>query len=179
MRLIRFAEHATSSLHGCRRFRNRFNFENRSVFSTPLKLYHRGMSSQTSEREKADAAAELAGTGKPKVTIFDKIIRKEIPAKIAFEDEMCLAFHDVQPQAPVHILIIPKNSDGLSQLSAAEERHKPILGHLMYVARKVAQDQGLANGFRIVINDGPDGCQSVYHLHIHLLGGRKLGWPPG
>lgn len=179
MRLIRFAQYATSSLHRCRSIRNRFNFENHSAFSTSLKLYGQDMSSHTNERENADAAANLAGTGKPSVTIFDKIIRKEIPAKIVFEDDQCLAFHDVHPQAPVHILIIPKDSDGLSQLSAAEERHKPILGHLMYIARKVAQDQGLANGFRIVINDGPDGCQSVYHLHIHLLGGRKLGWPPG
>ncbi|RLN49504.1 hypothetical protein BBJ28_00016023 [Nothophytophthora sp. Chile5] len=131
------------------------------------------------ERAKADAAAAAGAAAVVGETIFDKIINGQIPAKIAYEDEQCLAFHDVSPQAPVHILIIPKNRDGLTQLANAEERHEGILGHLLYAAKLVAKQQNLDNGFRIVINDGADGCQSVFHLHLHLLGGRKLGWPPG
>ncbi|CEG40927.1 14 kda zinc-binding [Plasmopara halstedii] len=137
----------------------------------------RGMSSN--ERIKADEAACSGSSVSACETIFDKIINGQIPAKIAYEDEKCLAFHDVNPQAPVHILLIPKKRDGLSQLALAEERHQAILGHLLYAAKLVAKQQNLENGFRIVINDGVDGCQSVFHLHLHLLGGRKLGWPPG
>lgn len=130
------------------------------------------------ERAKADAAvaAKPDDVGE---TIFDKIIQRKIPARIVFEDAQCLAFHDVSPQAPVHILIIPKHRDGLTQLAHAEERHERVLGHLLHVAKLVAKQEELVNGFRIVINDGVDGCQSVFHLHLHLLGGRKLGWPPG
>ena len=142
------------------------------------------------ERLQADAAAaSRAAAGAPSSssaaaaaaneTIFDQIIRKQIPAKIVYEDDQCLAFHDVNPQAPVHLLVIPKTRDGLTQLAHAEERHKTILGHLLYIAKLVAQQQQLDKGFRIVINDGDDGCQSVFHLHLHVLGGRKLGWPPG
>ncbi|KAG7401246.1 Histidine triad nucleotide-binding protein 2, mitochondrial [Phytophthora boehmeriae] len=137
------------------------------------------MSSGADERAKADAAAAAGAAAAVGETIFDKIIRKEIPAKIAYEDDQCLAFHDVNPQAPVHILLIPKRRDGLTQLAHAEERHEPILGHLLYAAKLVAKQEQLDKGFRIVINDGADGCQSVFHLHLHLLGGRKLGWPPG
>ncbi|KAI9919379.1 hypothetical protein PsorP6_017311 [Peronosclerospora sorghi] len=138
----------------------------------------RAMSSD--ERAKADAAAALGGASANICeSIFDKIITRQIPAKIAYEDEQCLAFHDVNPQAPVHILVIPKKRDGLTQLANAEERHEPILGHLLFIAKLVAKQQNLDNGFRIVINDGQDGCQSVFHLHLHVLGGRKLGWPPG
>ncbi|KAJ0397940.1 hypothetical protein P43SY_006062 [Pythium insidiosum] len=126
---------------------------------------------------KADAASAPRDDGAP--TIFDKIIDRSIPARIVYEDEQCLAFHDVNPQAPVHILVIPKHRDGLTQLSKAEDRHKPLLGHLLFAAQTVAAQEKLDNGFRIVINDGRDGCQSVFHLHLHILGGRKLGWPPG
>ncbi|KAK1941604.1 Adenylylsulfatase HINT1 [Phytophthora citrophthora] len=137
----------------------------------------RAMSSD--ERSKADAAAASGASAAVGETIFDKIINGQIPAKIAYEDEQCLAFHDVNPQAPVHILLIPKKRDGLTQLAHAEERHEAVLGHLLYTAKLVAKQQNLDKGFRIVINDGEDGCQSVFHLHLHLLGGRKLGWPPG
>ncbi|EEC16207.1 histidine triad (hit) protein, putative [Ixodes scapularis] len=89
----------------------------------------------------------------------------------------CVAFNDINPQAPVHFLVIPKKA--ISQLSTAAEADKPLLGHLMYVAQKVAKEVGLKKGFRVVVNDGPDGCQSVYHVHLHVLGGRQLGWPPG
>ncbi|RRT41424.1 hypothetical protein BHE74_00021493, partial [Ensete ventricosum] len=90
-----------------------------------------------------------------------------------------LAFRDIAPQAPTHILIIPKVKDGLSGLSKAEERHVEILGYLLYIAKLVAKQEGLGDGFRIVINDGNDAGQSVYHLHVHLLGGRQMNWPPG
>ncbi|KAM3339761.1 14 kDa zinc-binding protein [Capsicum galapagoense] len=113
-------------------------------------------------------------------TIFDKIIKKEIPADIVYEDDKVLAFRDINPQAPVHILLIPKVRDGLTGLSKAEGKHCEILGQLLYTAKLVAKQEGLLeNGFRLVINDGPSGCQSVYHLHLHLLGGRQMNWPPG
>lgn len=136
-------------------------------------------SASSDERARSDAAAAASKASDLGETIFDKIIQRQIPAKIAFEDDQVLAFHDVNPQAPVHILIIPKSRDGLTQLSNAEERHEGVLGRLLHTAKVIAKQQQLDNGFRIVINDGQDGCQSVYHLHLHLLGGRKLGWPPG
>ncbi|URD75331.1 Scavenger mRNA decapping enzyme C-term binding [Musa troglodytarum] len=123
--------------------------------------------------------AALAATPSDAPTIFDKIINKEIPSKVVYEDEKVLAFRDISPQAPTHIIIIPKVKDGLTGLSKAEERHIEILGYLLYIAKLVAKQEGLDDGFRIVINDGPKGCQSVYHLHIHLLGGRQMNWPPG
>ena len=114
------------------------------------------------------------------VTIFDKIVAKEIPATIIYEDEQCLAFRDIAPVAKTHFLVIPKNRDGLTGISKAEERHKQLLGHLMVVCAKVAKQEGLAeSGYRTVINDGKEGCQSVYHLHIHVIGGQQLSWPPG
>jgi len=125
----------------------------------------------------AAAAKGLPDSGDP--TIFDKIIKKEIPSDVVYEDDMCLAFRDVNPQAPVHILVIPKVRAGLTQLSKATSQHKALLGHLMYTAQEIAKNEKLDAGFRLVINDGPEGCQSVYHLHIHLLGGRQLKWPPG
>ena len=110
-------------------------------------------------------------------TIFAKIIRREIPARIEYEDERCLAFHDVAPQAPVHLLVIPK--EPLSSLATVSAADSPLLGHLVRVATQLAERLELANGYRLVINCGPDGGQTVDHLHIHLLGGRSLGWPPG
>ncbi len=111
-------------------------------------------------------------------TIFAKIIRKEIPAKILFEDDSCLAFHDVSPQAPVHVLVIPKKPiKSLVELEAADA---PLLGHLWTVIPKLAAQLGLEeSGYRVVVNCGRDGGQSVDHLHFHLLGGRALKWPPG
>ena len=125
----------------------------------------------SSEVDKSKAAAPTAGP-----TIFDKIISKEIPAKVIYEDDVCLAFSDVNPQAPVHFLVIPKKRGNLSQLSTASESDKALLGHLMFTAQKVAREQGIAeSGFRLVVNDGKNGSQSVYHLHIHVLGGRQMG----
>lgn len=131
-----------------------------------------------SEEAAAKAAAPLAEAADPP-TIFDKIIKKEIPATIIYEDDEALAFRDIGPQAPVHFLVIPKHRDGLTRLSKATETHKHILGHLLYVAQLVAKQEKLDDGFRVVINDGPNGCQSVYHVHLHVLGGRQLTWPPG
>ncbi|KAI4311826.1 hypothetical protein MLD38_036688 [Melastoma candidum] len=130
-----------------------------------------------SEEEAAKAAAAAADSGAP--TIFDKIIAKEIPSSIVYEDDEVLAFRDISPQAPVHVLVIPKNRDGLTQLGKAEERHAEILGRLLYAAKVVAEKEGIADGFRVVINSGPSACQSVYHLHLHVLGGRQMNWPPG
>jgi len=110
-------------------------------------------------------------------TIFAKIIRREIPAQIEYEDELCLAFHDVSPQAPTHILVIPKKP--LPSLAEVTDAEIPLLGHLMRVATNIATKLNLVNGYRLVVNCGTDGGQTVNHLHIHLLGGRSLGWPPG
>lgn len=110
-------------------------------------------------------------------TIFKRIIDKEIPAKIVHEDELCMAFHDVSPQAPTHVLVIPKKE--LANLAATANEDQALLGHLLLTAKKVANQLGLDNGYRTVINCGRDGGQSVDHLHIHILGGRALHWPPG
>ncbi len=110
-------------------------------------------------------------------TIFRKIIAKEIPAKILHEDEHCLAFHDVAPQAPTHVLVIPKKE--IESIDALEEEDQALLGHMWMVIRQLASDLGLSDGYRVVVNCGRDGGQSVDHLHFHLLGGRSLRWPPG
>lgn len=112
------------------------------------------------------------------MTIFEKIIAREIPADIVHEDERCIAFADIAPVAPVHILVIPKKP--LPRIAAAEAEDGALLGHLMLTAATVAKAQGLGeNGFRIVVNNGRDGGESVPHLHVHVLGGRPLAWPPG
>jgi histidine triad (HIT) family protein len=110
-------------------------------------------------------------------TIFSRIIRGEIPARIVHDDALCLAFHDVAPQAPVHVLVIPK--EPIPSLAAVEESQAALLGHLIVVATKLATSLGLGDGYRLVVNCGPDGGQTVDHLHVHLLGGRAMGWPPG
>jgi histidine triad (HIT) family protein len=110
-------------------------------------------------------------------TIFKKIIDGEIPAKIAYEDELCLAFHDVSPQAPTHVLIIPKKEiPTVNDLTADDAA---LVGHLFRVAAQLAGQLGLSGGYRLVVNCGPDAGQAVLHLHVHLLGGRTLHWPPG
>jgi histidine triad (HIT) family protein len=107
-------------------------------------------------------------------TIFSKIIRKEI---IVYEDDLTLAFRDVHPQAPVHILIIPKQP--IVSISEATEADADLLGHLLLTVKRVATQEGLEEGYRIVINTGKDGGQTVFHLHLHLLGKRPMSWPPG
>lgn len=113
----------------------------------------------------------------PAETIFSKIIRREISARIEYEDDLCLAFHDVAPQAPVHLLVIPKRP--IPSLADATMADTEVLGHLVSVATQVARKLDLSQGYRLVINCGRDGGQTVDHLHLHLLGGRPLGWPPG
>ena len=110
-------------------------------------------------------------------TIFDKIISKEIPAEIVYEDDQCLAFKDVNPQAPVHILIIPKKS--IAKIADADLQDQNILGYLMLKAGEIADELGVKDAFRLVINNGEGAGQTVFHLHIHLLAGRALTWPPG
>jgi len=110
-------------------------------------------------------------------TIFGKIIRREIPADIVYEDDLALAFRDITPQAPTHILVIPKTP--IPKLADATDADKDLLGHLLLTVKKVAEQEGLTQGYRVVINTGEDGGQTVFHLHLHLLGGRSLQWPPG
>lgn len=110
-------------------------------------------------------------------TIFSKIIAREIPADIVYEDDDCLAFRDVNPQAPVHILVIPKNP--VEKLSDASESHREILGHLLLVASDIAKKEGYGDAFRLVINNGEKSGQTVFHLHVHILAGRNFTWPPG
>ncbi|HMD61037.1 MAG TPA: histidine triad nucleotide-binding protein [Opitutaceae bacterium] len=110
-------------------------------------------------------------------TLFQRIIDREVPATIEYEDERCIAIHDIQPQAPVHILIIPKKP--IPRVGEAADSDEAVLGHLLLAARDVAGKLELGGGYRIVINNGPDACESVPHLHLHLLAGRQMGWPPG
>jgi len=109
--------------------------------------------------------------------IFLKIIDKTIPAKIVYEDDRCLAFHDIGPKAPVHVLIIPKKA--IPTLDDVVDEDAPLLGHLQLVAVKLAKQMGLGGGYRLVINCKEAGGQTVPHLHVHLLGGRDFTWPPG
>jgi histidine triad (HIT) family protein len=111
------------------------------------------------------------------MTIFEKIIARQIPSKIIWEDDDVIAFHDVDPQAPVHVLIVPKKA--VPRLTDATDDDRALLGKLLLVARDVAKKLGLSSGYRVVINSGPDAGESVPHLHVHLLGKRALAWPPG
>jgi histidine triad (HIT) family protein len=111
------------------------------------------------------------------MTIFEKIIARQIPAEIIWEDDEIVAFHDVNPQAPVHVLIVPKRV--VPRLADATENDRALLGKLLLVARDLAKKLDLSSGYRVVINSGPDAGESVPHLHVHLLGKRALGWPPG
>lgn len=110
-------------------------------------------------------------------TIFSKIINREIDADIVYEDDECLAFRDINPQAPMHILLIPKKP--IVKLTDAEKSDQSLLGHLMLVAGEIAREEGYGDAFRIVANNGEAVGQSVFHLHFHLLGGRGFSWPPG
>lgn len=110
-------------------------------------------------------------------TLFERIVAREIPANIVYEDEHVLAFRDIAPQAPVHVLVVPKKP--IVGVSSAADDDQALLGRLLLAARDVAAREGLAAGYRLVVNDGVDGGQSVPHLHVHVLGGRRLSWPPG
>ncbi|HXA13566.1 MAG TPA: histidine triad nucleotide-binding protein [Opitutaceae bacterium] len=110
-------------------------------------------------------------------TLFQKIIDREIPARIEHEDDRCIVIHDIQPQAPVHLLIIPKKL--IPRVGDATADDESILGHLIVTAGVIAKKLGLDNGFRLVVNSGPDACESVPHVHVHLLAKRQMQWPPG
>lgn len=110
-------------------------------------------------------------------TIFSKIINREIPADIVYEDDLALAFRDVNPQAPVHILVVPKQA--IPRLADAKQEHQELLGHLLLVAAKIADQEGYGDAFRLVVNNGEKVGQTVFHLHVHILAGRSFGWPPG
>lgn len=110
-------------------------------------------------------------------TLFEKIVAREIPAKIVFEDDLVLAIRDINPQAPVHVLIFPKKA--VPRISEATGDDHKLVGHLLLKAAEVAEQLGLKQGYRLVINNGPDGGETVPHLHCHILGGRPMAWPPG
>lgn len=110
-------------------------------------------------------------------TIFQKIIDREIPADIVYEDEQCLAFRDIDPQAPTHVLVIPKKP--IECVDDIADEDASLIGHLWITIRKLAKELGLGEGYRVVVNNGKEGGQAVDHLHYHLLGGRQMKWPPG
>ncbi len=110
-------------------------------------------------------------------TLFTKIINREIPAEIVYEDNLCLAFKDINPQAPLHILVIPKKH--IAKISDAVKSEQDLLGHLLLKAGEIANNKGYGEAFRLVINNGENAGQTVFHLHIHILAGRNLTWPPG
>jgi histidine triad (HIT) family protein len=110
-------------------------------------------------------------------TLFEKIIAREIPAEIVYEDDLVLAFHDINPAAPVHVLIVPKKP--VPRIIETQANDQPLLGHLLFKAAEVAKKLDLKNGYRLVINNGADGGETVPHLHVHILGGRHMDWPPG
>ncbi|XP_053948083.1 adenosine 5'-monophosphoramidase HINT1 isoform X2 [Anastrepha ludens] len=143
----------------------------RSTLRNSLKPISTNFAKMSSEVEKAQTASAADDT------IFGKILRKEIPCNFIHEDEKCVAFHDINGQAPTHFLVIPRKP--IAQLSLATGDDKELLGHLMLVGAKVAKELGLDKGYRVVINNGQHGAQSVYHLHLHFLGGRQMQWPPG
>ncbi|XP_042303155.1 histidine triad nucleotide-binding protein 2, mitochondrial [Sceloporus undulatus] len=125
--------------------------------------------------EQEQEAPEAPGPGR---SVFSRILEGSLPTRFLYEDEQCVAFRDVAPQAPVHFLVIPRKP--IPRLSRADPSDDgQLLGHLLVVATKVAKAEGLSEGFRVVINDGKHGAQSVYHLHLHVLGGRQMEWPPG
>lgn len=146
------------------------------VFATGSRQVSRTRCSQYRPRMAAHTGAVAPPKAAFEPTIFDKIIAKEIPAKIVYEDDDVLAFHDINPQAPVHVLLIPKKR--ISMLSTATEADKEILGNLLLKVDVVAKKAELSAGYRVLINNGPDGLQSVYHIHLHIVGGRKLNWGP-
>ncbi|MBV9491537.1 MAG: histidine triad nucleotide-binding protein [Verrucomicrobia bacterium] len=112
------------------------------------------------------------------MTLFERIATREIPARIAYEDDEILAFHDINPQAPVHVLIVPKRA--IPRIDAAAEQDAALLGRLLLTGQKLARDLGVSDsGYRLILNNGRNAGESVPHLHLHLLGGRPFGWPPG
>jgi histidine triad (HIT) family protein len=123
------------------------------------------------------AGAATGYTGLAMSCLFCKIVDGTIPSTRVYEDDQCIAFADIHPQAPVHLLIVPR--EHIASLAEAASEHNALLGHLLWTASNLARQKGLANGYRTVINTGADGGQTVDHLHVHMLGGRAMHWPPG
>lgn len=138
-------------------------------------VFNNRLNRMADEEEKALLAA---GTDENGENVFSKIASGEMKVDMVYEDDKVMAFNDINPQAPVHILVIPKKRDGLTRLSKAEERHKEILGHLMWAVSEIVRQNNLGD-FRLVVNNGPKACQSVYYLHLHILAKRQMKWPPG
>ena len=133
--------------------------------------------SELSRLSNANISSTMNQQSNASRTIFQRIIDREIPAKIEYEDEWCMVIHDIQPQAPVHLLIVPKRV--IARVADASAADEGLLGHLIVTAGMVAKKLNLERGFRLVINNGPDACESVPHVHVHLLAKRQMGWPPG
>ena len=112
-----------------------------------------------------------------KKTLFQKIMDREEPGEILYEDDRCVALRDINPQAPTHVLVVPRKP--IPNLDALTEEDEPLVGHLFLVAQKVAAEEGLTGGYRTVFNNGRDANQTVAHIHLHLIGGRRMSWPPG
>jgi histidine triad (HIT) family protein len=157
------------------------------LLSNTVDLFERRVAAAAAAAAAAgDAGAASASPAAPpaapapasKRTLFDKIVAGEIPCAKVYEDALCLAFRDIQPCAPAHILLVPKVRGRLDQLQHATPADAPLLGHLMATVGVVARQEGLTAGFRVVVNDGDLGCQSVDHLHLHIIGGTQLAWPP-
>uniref|UniRef100_A0A336MN78 CSON003756 protein n=2 Tax=Culicoides sonorensis TaxID=179676 RepID=A0A336MN78_CULSO len=149
----------------------------RHIFHNLKSTFNPNINKLISIRKMSDEVQKAQDAEDTGDTIFGKILRKEIPCNFIYEDDLAVAFHDLTPQAPTHFLVIPKKN--ISMLSKAHPEDEALLGHLMLVGNKVAADLGLENGYRVVINNGKHGAQSVYHLHLHFLGGRQMKWPPG
>jgi len=128
-------------------------------------------------RDAAEAFAPLLYTEPVMSCIFCKIVDGTIPSAAVYNDDQSFAFSDINPRAPVHVLVVPREHIG--SLSEAVDGHRALLGHLLWVAAEIARQKGLGNGYRVVINNGEDGGQTVDHLHLHVLGGRAMHWPPG
>ncbi|GAQ79538.1 histidine triad family protein [Klebsormidium nitens] len=182
-RVVAFAGSGTGNSVAASRLSRHLGISNRSIesqtrlFSSNSRPISTTCMAASQEEQAAAAAAKTKSDDQP--TLFDKIISKEIPATIVYEDDLVLAFRDISPQAPTHIILVPKQRNGLTQLSKATEGNKEVLGHLLLKAGEIAKAEKLDEGFRVVINNGPQGCQSVYHLHLHIIGGRQMKWPPG
>jgi histidine triad (HIT) family protein len=173
---------SSHNFHLSRTFHTSSLSQKMSSSSSTTPPYHdeivKAMAAAAEMRERSSNNEDMNDTDP--LTIFDKIIAGDIPCNKVYEDDVALAFHDVNPVAPIHILVIPKVRDGLVQISKATTHdHQTTLGHLMMVASQIGKQYCSQNGFRIVINDGEHGGQSVYHLHIHVIGGRQMQWPPG
>lgn len=110
-------------------------------------------------------------------TVFGKIIRRELPADIVYEDDLCLAFRDIRPQAPTHVVLIPKKE--IARLADAQPEDQALLGHLLLAVNRIARELGVEDAFRLVMNNGAGAGQSVFHFHLHILAGRRFRWPPG